>query len=148
ATINPSYTSALNFSFNQPLLRGRGSFVTRLPITIARSRLRAAQYTFEDQLIQIVLAAEQQYWSVVGARENVRVAEEGLKLADTALTRAKKELELGGSSPLDIFQPEQSYANAQLNLTQARYALEQNENALRLQRGADLDPQFRSMPIV
>ncbi len=148
ATINPSYSSALNFSFSQPLLRGRGSFITRLPITIARSRLRSAQYTFQDQLIQIVLSAEQAYWSVVGARENVRVAEESLKLADTALTRARKELELGASSPLDIFQPEQSYANAQLSLTQARYSLEQNENALRLQMGADLDPKYRSMPIV
>ena len=148
ATINPSYTSALNFSFNQPLLRGRGSFVTKLPITIARSRLRAAQYTFQDQLIQIVLAAEQQYWAVVGAREGVRVAEEGLKLADTALIRARRELELGASSPLDIFQPEQSYANAQLALTQARYGLEQNENALRMQMGADLDAKYRSMPIV
>ncbi len=148
ATFNPSYSSGLLFSFSQPLLRGRGSFITRLPITIARSRLRGARYTFEDQLIQIVLAAEQQYWSVVGARENVRVAEESLKLADTALTRARKELELGASSPLDIFQPEQSYANAQLSLTQARYSLEQNENALRLQMGADLDPRYRNMPVV
>jgi outer membrane protein TolC len=148
ATINPSYTSGLIFNFSQPLLRGRGSFITKLPITIARSRLRAAQYTFQDQLIQIVMAAEQQYWAVVFARENVRVAEEGLKLADTALTRARRELELGASSPLDIFQPEQSYANAQLALTQARYALEQSENALRMQMGADLDPKYRSMPIV
>lgn len=148
ATINPSYSSGLTLSFSQPLLRGRGAFITRLPITIARSRSRASQYTFEDQLIQIVLSAEQAYWSVVGARENVRVAEESLKLADTALTRARKELELGASSPLDIFQPEQSYANAQLSLTQARYGLEQNENALRLQMGADLDPKYRAMPIV
>ncbi|HTB15338.1 MAG TPA: TolC family protein [Bryobacteraceae bacterium] len=148
ATFNPSYSSGLIASFSQPLLRGRGSFITKLPITIARSRLKAAQYTFEDQVIQIVLAAEQQYWAVVGARENVRVAEEGLKLADTALKRARRELELGASSPLDIFQPEQSYANAQLSLTQARYGLEQNENALRMQMGADLDTKYREMPIV
>ena len=57
-------------------------------------------------------------------------------------------MELGASSPLDIFQPEQSYANAQLSLTQARYNLEQNENALRMQMGADLDPKYRGMPIV
>ena len=148
ATVNPAYNSALTFNFSQPLLRGRGAFITRLPITIARSRLKATQYTFEDQLIQIVLSAEQQYWSAVGARENVRVAQEGLKLADTALTRAKRELELGASSPLDIFQPEQSYAIAKLALTQAQYSLEQNENALRMQMGADLDQKYRSMPIV
>ena len=148
ATINPAYSSGLNFSFSQPLLRGRGAYVTRLPIMIARSNLRATQYTVEDTLSQLVLQAEQAYWSVVGARENVRVAEEGLKLADEALKRAQRELELGASSPLDIFQPQQSYANAELSLTQARFNLEQAENVLRMQMGVDLSQKFRDTPIV
>lgn len=148
ATINPTFNSTLNFSFSQPLLRGRGAYVTKLPIMIARSRLRGAQYNFEDQVIQLLVTAEQAYWSVIGARENVRVAEDGLKLADAALKRAEKELSLGASSPLDIFQPQQSFANAQLALTQARYGLQQTEDALRMQMGADLDPKFRDLPIV
>jgi outer membrane protein len=148
ATVNPLFSSSLNFSFSQPLLRGRGAAITRLPITVARSRLRGAEYNLEDQVSQLLVSAEQQYWSVVGARENVRVAEEGLKLADAALQRARKELELGASSPLDIFQPEQSYANAELSLTQARFGLAQTEDALRMQMGADLDPKFRNVPIV
>ena len=148
ATINPTFNSNLNLSFTQPLLRGRGSYVTRLPIMMARSRLRGAQYTLEDQVIQIVMSAEQAYWTVVGARENVRVAESGLKLADEALKRAQRELELGASSPLDIFQPQQSYANAQLAVSQARFGLLQTEDALRTQMGADLDPKYREMPVV
>lgn len=148
ATINPAYSSALNFGLTQPLLRGRGAYVTKLPIMIARSSLRATEYTVADTLEQLVVQAEQAYWNVIGARENVRVAEEGLKLADEALKRAQRELELGASSPLDIFQPQQSYANAELSLTQARFNLEQNENVLRLQMGADLSPKFREMAIV
>ncbi len=147
STVNPTYNSSWNFSFSQPLLRGRGAFITRLPVTLAHSRLKGAQYTFEDQVIQIVVFAEQAYWAVVGAREGVRVAEENLKLADTALKRAQRELELGASSPLDIYQPQANFANAQLGVTQARFALEQAENALRLQMGADLDPRYRSMPV-
>jgi outer membrane protein len=147
ATVNPTYNSSLGFSFSQPLLRGRGAFITRLPMTIARSRLKGAQFTLEDQVIQILVNAEQAYWSVVGAREGVRVAEENLKLAETALKRAQRELELGASSPLDIFQPQANFANAQLALTQSRYSLEQTENALRTQMGADLDPKYRDMPI-
>jgi outer membrane protein TolC len=148
ATINPSYNSSLSVSFSQPLLRGRGSFITKLPITIARARLASARSTVEDQVIQILVNAEQAYWSVVGAREGVRVAEENYKLADTALKRANRELELGASSPLDIFQPQANFANAQLARTQARYNLEQMEDALRMQMGADLDVKYRSMPIV
>lgn len=147
ATINPTFNSNFNLSFSQPLLQGRGAYVTRLPMMIARSRLRGAQYNLEDQVIQILTSAEQAYWAVIGARENVRVAEENLKLADAALKRAEKELELGASSPLDIFQPQQTFANAELLLTQNRYALALAENGLRTQMGADLDPRFRDLPI-
>jgi outer membrane protein len=148
ATINPTYNSSLNFNFSQPLLRGRGAFITKLPITIARARLTSARSTVEDQVIQILVNAEQTYWSVVGAREGVRVAEENYKLADTALKRANRELELGASSPLDIFQPQANFANAELGRTQARYNLQQMEDGLRMQMGADLDVKYRSMPIV
>ncbi len=148
ATINPTFTSNLNFSFSQPLLQGRGAYITRLPLMIARSRLRGAQYNLEDQVTQILVTAEQAYWNVVGARENVRVAEENFKLAEAALKRAERELELGASSPLDIFQPQQTFANAELFLSQSRYALAQAEDALRTQMGADLDPRYRNLPIV
>src|SRR5581483_8576050 len=148
ATINPTFNSTFNLSFSQPLLQGRGAYVTRLPMMIARSRLKGAQYNLEEQVIQILVSAEQAYWAVVGARENVRVAEENLKLADAALKRAERELELGASSPLDIFQPQQTFANAELLLTQNRYALAATEDVLRMQMGVDLDPRYRNLPIV
>jgi len=148
ATINPTFNSTFNLSFSQPLLQGRGAYVTRLPMMIARSRLKGAQENLQDQVIQILVSAEQAYWAVVGARENVRVAEENLRLADAALKRAEKELELGASSPLDIFQPQQTFANAQLLLTQNQYALVATEDVLRTQMGADLDPRYRDLPIV
>jgi len=148
ATVNPNYSSNLNLSFSQPLLQGRGAYVTRIPLMMARSRLRGAQYNLEDQVIQILVSAEQAYWAVIGARENVRVAEANLKLADAALKRAERELELGASSPLDIFQPQQTFANAELFLTQANYGLKQSEDALRTQMGADLDPRYRDLPLV
>ena len=148
ATVNPAYNSALTFNVTQPLLRGRGAYVTRLPLMIARGNLRQTQFSLEDQVTQSVMQAEQAYWAVVNARETVRVAEAALKLADEALKRAQRELELGASSPLDIFQPQQSYANAQLALTPARFNLAAAEDALRLQIGADLLPKYREMPIV
>ncbi len=147
ATLNPSYTSNLAFNVTQPLLRGRGGFITRLPITIARSRLRSSQLTFQDQLIQIVSQAELAYWAVIEARENLRVQEKALELADTALQRSKKEYSLGAISSLEIFQPEANYASAQIQVTQARYILQQTENSLRRQMGADQDPRYSDMPI-
>ena len=148
STYNPQLNSSLNFNMAQPLLRGRGMYLTRLPISIARSRLRAADYTFQDQLFQLIANAENAYWDVISARETLRVQEESLKLADAALKRAQKELELGATSPLEIYQPEANYANAQLGVVQARYRLAQSEDALRRQIGADLDPKYQNLPIV
>jgi outer membrane protein TolC len=148
ATYNPSYGSSLNFNVTQPLLRGRGSYFTRMPITIARSRLKSSMYTLEDQLMQLVANSELAYWAVIEARENLRVQEQSLGYADTSLKRSKRELELGAISALEIYQPEANYANAQIAVTQARYRLQQAEDALRKQMGADLDASTRDLPIV
>lgn len=148
ATFNPQLNSSVNFAVTQPLLRGRGMDIARLPISLARSRLRAADYVFQDQLLQLLASAENAYWDAMGARESLRVQEESLKLADAALKRAQKELELGATSPLEIYQPQANYANAQLAVSQARYRLTQTEDALRRQIGADLNPRIRALPIV
>lgn len=148
ATYNPSYGSNLNFNITQPLLRGRGSYFVRLPITLARSRLKSSQYSLEDQIMQLISNAELAYWAVVEARESLLVQEKSLALADTSLKRSKRELELGAISSLEIYQPEANYANAELAVTQARYRLQQAEDALRRQIGADLDPKTRDVPVV
>src|SRR5580704_10798515 len=148
STFNPELSSNINFTVTQPLLRGRGVYINMLPVTIARSRLRAADYAFQNQLIQLLAAAESAYWDVVGARENLRVQQESYKLADAALTRAQKELELGATSPLEIYQPQANRANAELQVSQAQYQLAQFEDALRRQIGVDLDAKIRELPIV
>jgi outer membrane protein len=145
---NPVITSALQFSFTQPLIRNRGTDINRLPIMIARSRLRVTEYNLRDSVLQLVMNAESAYWDLVQARDNLKVQEKGLELANEALKRAQRELELGAMSPLDIYQPEQNRATAEISVSQARYALDQSEDALRKQIGADLDPAFRHTPIV
>ena len=57
STFNPQLSSGFNFNFTQPLLRGRGMFITRLPISIARSKLKAADFTLRDQVIQLMTVA-------------------------------------------------------------------------------------------
>lgn len=148
STYNPAISSQLSINFSQPLLRNRGSFITKLPITIARSTLRQSEYTSRDGIIQLIYQAENDYWQLVQDRENLRVNEEALKLNDASLQRARKEQELGAASPLDIFQPEADYASAQIAVSQAKYQVQQSEDRIRKQIGADLEPKLRTLPIV
>lgn len=147
-TFNPSFSTNLQFNFTQPLLRGRGREITMLQINVAKSRLRQSQYNLQDQILRILFQAETVYWNVIEARENLRVQEQSLQLADAALKRAQRELELGAAPQLDIYQPQAQYANAEIFVTQARYRLAQVEDQLRRQMGADLDPSVRQLPIV
>lgn len=147
ASFNPAYGSNLNINFSQPLLRGRDQNVLRAPILLAKSRQRATEYQFQDQLQALLVTAENAYWDVVGARENLKVSEQALGLADTSLKRAQRELELGALPALEIFQPQAVYARAEIQVTQARYRLAQTEDALRRQMGIDLDPELRKLSI-
>lgn len=145
---NPAINSNLQFSFSQPLIRNRGMYVNRLPIMTARSRLRVTEYALRDTVMALVNDSENAYWDLVQARDILKVQERALELANEALQRAQLELKLGAMSPLDIYQPQQAYATAEISVTQARYFLAQREDALRKQIGADLDPAFSKVPVV
>jgi outer membrane protein len=147
AVYNPALRSNMAWSFSQPLLRDRGAVIQKLPITIARSRLRQSEYQMRDQVMRTLAQAENVYWSAVSARENLALQQKFLELRDAALKRAQRELELGALSPLDIYQPQAEFASAEVAVIQARYQLAQQEDALRRQIGADLMPDYRQVPI-
>jgi outer membrane protein TolC len=148
STFNPALSSYLSVGFAQPLIRNRGAYINRLPILMARSRLKINEYLLRVQLLTLLTAAENAYWDVVSARENLKVQQGALALSGAALKRAQRELELGALSPLDIYQPQAQYATAEIQVSQARFALTQFEDVLRRQIGADLDPDIRKLALV
>ena len=147
-TFNPSIQDTLQFRITQPLLRDRGRGIQRIPILIARARYDNSQSTAKQRVLNLIAQAENTYWQVVSNRESLNVQENNLELRSQFLQRSQRELELGAISPLDIYQPEQNYANAQVSVTRARYQLQQAEDRVRRQIGADLDPEIRNLPLV
>ncbi len=145
---NPSLQANLQVQVSQPLLRNRGAYINRIPIMIARSRLRVSEADLRDRITQLLAQAENAYWDVIDAREALNVRKKSLELAEAFLKRSRRELELGAISPLEIYQPEQQYATAQVAVTLAEYRLKQREDVLRRQIGADLHPQIRNLPLV
>ena len=147
-TFNPSIQDTLQFRIEQPLLRDRGRRIQRIPIMIARSQYDISQTQALNRIIGIVAQAETLYWLVVSNREALKVQENNLELRGRFLERSQRELELGAISRLDIYQPQQNFANAQVGVTRARYRLQQAEDRVRRQVGADLHPEIRNLPLV
>jgi outer membrane protein len=147
AFINPSFSSSLNLSVTQPLLRGRGLLANRAPIVIARRNLKQSRSTFEAQLSDEVLNAINSYWDVVQSREELNVLQKSVDLAEQTYKRDKRALELGALPPLDIYRSESQVAQRKLAAIQTEYRLKEIEDTFRRIIGADLDPAVENLPL-
>jgi outer membrane protein len=147
SSYNPSITSSMSFAVTQNLLRNRSRYVNRLPVMQAQSSYRRSEFNLRASLLGWVNTAESTYWRVVSARENVKVQEKARETSKANLDFVQKQLDLGAISPLDIFNPQGQLASADLALSQAKFSLEQAEDALRHQIGVDLDPEVRKLPM-
>jgi len=147
STFNPSISSEMRISISQPLLRNRGWFLTRAPISVAQRNLKISRANFEQTVNDAMLSAINQYWDVVQARQNLEVLRESLTLAEASYNRDKRALELGALSPLDIYRSEAQVAQRKVSLIQAEYQLKQTEDTFRQTIGADLDPSVAALDL-
>lgn len=147
ASVNPSISSGLQFSISQPLLRNRGVFPNRAPITIAQRNLKQSRSGFEAQVSDTVLRAINSYWDVVQSRENLKVLQNALDLAEATYKQNKRALELGALPPLDIYRSESQVAQRKLQLIQAEYQLKQAEDEFRRNIGVDLDSRVAALDL-
>jgi len=146
-TFNPSIASSGTVTLTQPLLRNRGLFPNRAPITIARRSLNVSRATFAAQVNDSLLLTIQQYLTVVQARESLVVLKKSVEQAQASYDRDKRALELGAIPPFDIYRSESQVAARRVQVIQAEYSLKQAEDAFRRVIGADLDPYIRALDL-
>ena len=145
--LNPSVFASLNFNVTQPLLRGNGRFVNRAPILIARRNLAQSAAQFEGQVSDSLYQLVGAYWSVVQARESMKIAQKSQDLAEASYDRDKHALELGALPPLDIYRSEAEVANRKVQVIQAQYQLKSMEDQFRRLLGADQDADVRGLDL-
>jgi outer membrane protein len=145
--LNPSISTALQFTVTQPLLRNRGLFPNRAPILIAQRNLKQARALFLGEVNSIILQIVSNYWNVVLARENLLVQQKSLDEAQKSYDHDKKALSLGALPPLDIYRSESQVASRRVGVIQAEYAVKQAEDQFRQGIGADLDPATRVLDL-
>jgi outer membrane protein TolC len=148
STPTTGIVECVSINFTQPLLQNRGTYVNRLTLMLSRNSLRVSEYQMRNQIMNLVSQAENAYWDVISARENLRVAESAELTANEFLKLQQRQLELGALSPLDIYAQQQQVAQRKVDTAQARFQLALVEDTLRKQMGADMDPDVRKLPVV
>jgi outer membrane protein TolC len=147
SSYNPGLSSSLQFSATQPLLQNRGRYVNRIPVMQAESIYKRSVYGLQVSLLNLVSTAENDYWNVISARENLRVQEKSRDAAKANLDFVQQQLDLGAIAELDIYNPQGQLAAAEFSVSQAKFRLASAEDTLRRQISADLDPEIAKLPV-
>lgn len=144
---NPGLSSNLQFSVTQPLLQNRGRYVNRIPVMQAESSYKRSVFSLRVSLLNLVSNAENAYWNVISARENLGVQIKSRDAAKANLDFVQQQLDLGAIAELDIYNPQGQLAAAEFSVSQAKFRLASAEDALRRQISADLDPDIAKLPV-
>src|SRR5216683_1906455 len=127
---NPSVQSSIFVGFQQQLLNGFGRVNTR-NIRIAKNNRKIADWAFTQQAITTVTNTITAYWELVFARENVKVQQQAVTVAQKLYNDNKKQLEIGTMAPLDVTRAESELATDRQNLIVAQSLQLQNQQILK-----------------
>ena len=128
---NPSVQSSIFVGFQQQLLNGFGRSVNSRNIRIAKNNRKIADWAFTQQAITTVTNTITAYWELVFARENVKVQQQAVTVAEKLYNDNKKQLEIGTMAPLDVTRAESELATDRQNLIVAQTVQLQNEQILK-----------------
>ena len=123
----------IGVSARQPLLKNFWIDDKRLNISAAKNQLKLSEQGLRQQLITTVTAVENAYYELIYARENLKVQQEALDLAQTKLNDDKKRVQIGVAAELGgtIEQDEAQVAQSRASLITAQFTLASDENALK-----------------
>jgi len=146
---NPSVNSTIFAGFQQQLLNGFGRSVNTRNIRIAKNNRKIADWAFTQQAINTVTNTIAAYWELVFARENVKVQQQAVTVAEKLSNDNKKQLEIGTMAPLDVTRSESELATDRQNLVFAQTIQLQDQQTLKNAISKNpLAPNFVNVEII
>jgi outer membrane protein TolC len=129
--------SSAQFTLSQPLLRNAWIDATRLNIKVRKIGVQQSDLGLRGSIMSIVTDVELAYYNLIFAREQVKVQEKAVELADRLVQENKRRVEVGALAPLDERQAESQAASSRADLLQAKRTLAAAENELKRRLTAD-----------
>lgn len=122
--VNPMYTPLLAMSLSQPLLQNFGWQFATINVRLAESAQRSAQWNYGSSLNDFVQHIGNDYWGVVQAQENLRVAQAALDFDNELLRVNAANVRLGMMAPVDLAEARSAAATAKANVVAAQAAVD------------------------
>lgn len=130
ATLNPAYNADLSLAISQPLLKGAGSTVNRAVIKRAEIGVDIASLNYKGRVLQLVRDTEAAYYNLVYGREQLKVRNLSLDLAEKLYDENQTKKNTGVATDLDVLQAEVGVENARRNVLLTEQTVADAEDAL------------------
>ncbi len=111
STLNPAYTSDLQFSLSQPLLRGAGRRSTTHALRVAALDQDIAETRTKATVIAQLANAERAYWLLYAARQELALRQEEFEVAREVLAQAERLLSAGSVAEIEVIRAESGVAD-------------------------------------
>jgi len=146
----PKYSTGLNLSLVQPLLRDFGWRYSTLLVQIAETTEEASYHQYEAGIASLVAAVERAYWFLVLAMQSVIVQEQGLALSRELLRQNEGKYNVGALPRTAVLEAQSEVARREatlLRVVNARNVARDNLRAIVNSRSPEaanlimIDPQ-------
>lgn len=142
--LKPQYRPHLGFSLLQPLLRDFGLGLTTIFVRIDENREEISLFGYQARLAQLVQRITEAYWAVVFAKENLRVQQKGVELAEALLNNAQARVRAGVLPPVAVTEAQAEKARREEQVIVAENDLGIARTSLRLT--LNLNPKATFLP--
>lgn len=130
-TLNPQFSTNLNFQFTQPLLRNRRIDQNRRQIEISRRNLSLSDAQFRQRTIDVITNVQRAYWDLTFALKNLQVQRDSVRDAKNQLASNRRRAEVGLLAPIDVVAVETQVANFEQQVYDALNQVTIAENNLK-----------------
>lgn len=130
-------TGSAGITLTQPLLKGFKTGDARYRVSLAQKQSAEAAIQQEGRLQAVLAQVEATWYSLIQARESIRVQEDAVRLATQLYEDNRRKVQIGAMSMLDEKQAESQAASARADLSSSKRAFTEVQNQLKALLYAD-----------
>jgi outer membrane protein TolC len=138
----PAIRTEFSVLLRQDLLRGFGKADAEYEIEISRNNQDITAEEFRERVTDIIVQAQDRYWELDYAVNDLEVRKKALEYAETVLDQNQARFEVGTASRLEVVEAEAEVAARREELIRAQFTYRRVQDAL-VQMISDFEDPWR-----
>jgi len=130
--LNPAFTSDLNFSLSQNLLRGAGRRAATHSIRLAEYDRQISESQTKLEVIRTLAEVDRAYWRLYASTKALEVVEQQHAVAVAQLERAVRKEKAGSGTQVDVIRAQSGVADRVEQIIRAQNDVQLGERALKV----------------